>query len=420
MRKLGALAVLLLYATALLSILATPAAAEIEGPCTASFNGIHFDDIDTPGEARKRLVIQPGESVTFYAAVPDTDAVYVDILFPPLTITLFEGEAEEPSEQGSDINEVEGELELGAFAEYGSGIFQFVGRTDDCWGNAYFIIGGVDPWETVVGRTAIGITAVGVVVALTSWVPAILAGGGGVIRSVVSGGPIGVGAAVLLQQAGMVPLSATSVGVAVGGSSIASVVISKGLVAIHGAGAGGAAPGSVLTPAAVSPPPTPAATPTPPAHVPVAEATLTTPATAPTSTGSPPASASPGTTGTATPPTPEGAGVPTAPETAATGSGKGLASGAAAGAAALGATSRAAAAQKRATAGSSAVDPHWFYVTAPTEMYGLDNYDDVIGQVEPGSWYEAKAIYDDWVHAVDQSTGREGWVAKDAVNRHNA
>ena len=361
MRRLGALAILLLYAAALLSLLTTPAAAEIEGPCTASFNGIHFDDIDTPGEARKRLVIQPGESVTFYAAVPDTDIVYVDILFPPLTITLFEGEAEEPSDQGSDINEVEGELELGAFAEYGSGIFQFVGRTDDCWGNAYFIIGGVDPWETVVGRTAIGITGVGVLVALTSWVPAILAGGGGVIRSVVSGGPIGFGAAVLLQQAGMVPLSATSVGVAVGASSIASVGISKGLAAIHGATTAGASPGSVLAPTAVSPPPASAATPPPPAQVPAGDATLTP--------QPPVASTEPATTGTATPPSPEGA---------------------------------------ASASGISAIDPHWFYVTAPTEMYGLDNYGDVIGQVEPGSWYEAKAVYDDWVHAVDHESVIQG------------
>ena len=75
-----------MYAATILSVLAAPATAEIEGPCTASFNGYHFDDLDTPAEARERLVIQPGASVTFYAAVPDTDLVYVDILFPPLSM----------------------------------------------------------------------------------------------------------------------------------------------------------------------------------------------------------------------------------------------------------------------------------------------------------------------------------------------
>ncbi|MEA3502180.1 MAG: hypothetical protein U9R47_05345, partial [Actinomycetota bacterium] len=278
MRKIGAFVLMAFYCATFFALLASPVSAEIEGPCSASFNGIPFDDLDTPSEARERLVIQPGESVILRATVPDTDFVYVDVLFPPLTITLAEFEADEPSDQGSDLNEVEGEIPLGDLATYGAGIFQFVGRTDDCWGNAYFVIGGVEPWETAVGKTAIGIAGVGILIGLTSWIPAIVAGGGGVVRSVIAGGPIGLGVAVLIQQAGLVPLSATSVGVAVLGSSVVAVFVTKGLAGISGAlTGGGAASGAALpTPPPTSPPAAsvgaPAGSPPPPAETPMAPA----------------------------------------------------------------------------------------------------------------------------------------------------
>lgn len=95
----------------------------------------------------------------------------------------------------------------------------------------------------------------------------------------------------------------------------------------------------------------------------------------------------------------------------------GLAASAVAGAGVLGAASRAAAVQKRAMAGEGASDPHWFYVSAPTDVYDLDDYNTVIGRLQPGNWYAAKATYDEWVHTVDQTTGVEGWVAEHAVRR---
>jgi len=95
----------------------------------------------------------------------------------------------------------------------------------------------------------------------------------------------------------------------------------------------------------------------------------------------------------------------------------GLAASAAAGAGVLGVAARAAAAQKRAMAGEGASDPHWFSVAAPTDVYDIDDYTTVIGQLQPGNWYQARAAYDEWVHTIDQSTGAEGWVAKYAVRR---
>lgn len=410
--------------------MAAPAAAEVEGPCTASFNGYHFDELDTPAEAKERLVIQPGETVTFYAAVPDTDIVYVDILFPPLSIPLVEFEADEPSGQGSDINEVEGELDLGAFAEYGAGIFQFVGRTDDCRGNAYFIIGGIDPWETAAGKTAIGIAGVGVLIGLTSWIPAAAAGGGGIVRSAIAGGPIGLGVAVLVQQAGMIPLSAASVSVAVEAPQPDKIYVDDATLL---GDQPTPVPDATLTP---QPPETPtpdaisteAPTGSPSTTPPTTPAgTPQGPATAPAAGGTPPASpgVQPGTTAPPSPGTPATAPTPPAstptPGAGATGAGTGpnmgLAASAVAGAGVLGVASRAAAAQKRATAGGGASDPHWFYVLAPTDVYDIDDYTTVIGRLQPGNWYAARATYDEWIHTVDQTTGAEGWVARHSVRR---
>lgn len=95
----------------------------------------------------------------------------------------------------------------------------------------------------------------------------------------------------------------------------------------------------------------------------------------------------------------------------------GLAASAAAGAGVVGVAASAAAAQKRAMAGEGASDPHWFYVTAPTDVYDLNDYTTVVGRLQPGNWYAARAAYDEWVHTVDQATGAEGWVARHAVRR---
>ncbi len=84
---------------------------------------------------------------------------------------------------------------------------------------------------------------------------------------------------------------------------------------------------------------------------------------------------------------------------------------------ATGVASRAAAARKRASAGGQLVDPYWFHVTEATDLYGLDEYESILGQLAPGAWYLAKATYDEWVHVWDEESGLEGWAAKHATIR---
>lgn len=70
--------------------------------------------------------------------------------------------------------------------------------------------------------------------------------------------------------------------------------------------------------------------------------------------------------------------------------------------------------------GGQAANPYWFYVSTPTDMYGIDEYETVIARLAPGTWYTAVATYDEWVHAFDEPSGFEGWVAKDVVTPYEA
>ena len=84
------------------------------------------------------------------------------------------------------------------------------------------------------------------------------------------------------------------------------------------------------------------------------------------------------------------------------------------GPAAVGSLARAV--QQRA-AGSPGGDAYWFYVDDATPMFGLTDYQTVAVQLVPGGWYLAKATFEEWVLAVDDASGREGWVAREAVRR---
>jgi hypothetical protein len=89
-----------------------------------------------------------------------------------------------------------------------------------------------------------------------------------------------------------------------------------------------------------------------------------------------------------------------------------IAAGAVLGPAAVGSLARAV--QKRSSGAPSDDGPYWFYVDEPTPMFGLEEYREV-GEAVPGSWYLAVGTYGDWVHASDQQSMVEGWIAARAA-----
>lgn len=109
---------------------------------------------------------------------------------------------------------------------------------------------------------------------------------------------------------------------------------------------------------------------------------------------------------------PGGPGVP-----AASGTGP-LVAGGALGATAL--SSLAAAAKKRKGARQEYRDPYWFYVETATAVYGIEDYTATVTALRPGTWYLAKATYDEWVHVTDADRSFEGWTPGWAVHRQPA
>ncbi len=585
MKHVRAVIVLGILTTAFVAAMAQAASAEIVGPCTAFFNGIHFDDLDTPAEARERLVIPEGGALNFSGSVnADADFVAVDIVFSPWAYEILRESEAASEDAGDDFGSWNVDVPIGFFATYGQGIYEFRGRTDVCSGNAFFVVGDGPPWGSVIGQAAVGLAGAGVLMAAAgAWLPALISGGGGFVRCVFSGIPIGLGGAVLVQQAGLIPLSATSAGVGVAGGAVATTVIWQACSGLHGlftggssaasaATAGGAASGTAAVSGAATLPPPPSFAPpsapppasgagapapsapavaadpiTPVQPDPIVKADPATafqpdptvkadpatafqpdptvkadPATAfqpdPTSIGEakPPGGVTPssasgaatsgtapggpagsgapttaGSTGAApggTPPAATGAGAPGTPAGAggsaassaspasATGAGTGASAtagtattgGAGAGGTAGGGTAAAAGgaggagsaaagpaaaaglptgagvdlaglaakgvlglattgalmkAKKAATRRAEKGDPgdvadlYWFYVDSPTAVYPTTGEDTITAYLLPGSWYLAKATYEQWVHTVDEDRGLEGFVAQYAVNR---
>ncbi len=232
-------------------LLAAPAFGEIEGDCDAYFNGIHFDDIDTAAEAKELLVVQPGEILNLSGVIyGDIDALRVDVVFRPFVLTL--ADEYEPDSEAGGIETFNIDLPIEFLATYGSGIYEFQGSTDICSGNAFFILGGVEVWDTLIGQVALGTAGLGGLIGLTSWIPTLFTGRVGWGRDIFGGILIGIGAAVVAQQAGEVPLGAMSVGVGVGGGIAGSILIDKVCAGINGVFSGG---GSALPPPPSAPPP---------------------------------------------------------------------------------------------------------------------------------------------------------------------
>ena len=56
-------------------------------------------------------------------------------------------------------------------------------------------------------------------------------------------------------------------------------------------------------------------------------------------------------------------------------------------------------------------------VSASTDVYGLNNYETIVGQLVPGASYTAVAIYERWVHILDEISRLEGWGRQASCDR---
>lgn len=180
-------------------LLAAPAGAGIEGPCTAELNGRDVGTIDTPGTALE--VDVDGSIVATGIDNAGTATAEVGLKFAGFSAYIVDADVDQDSWTGT--------VNVSDYAFWGVGIYEVLGRSDNCEGYAFVTITGRSPFTTVLGAIGTVLALGGLAMALASWVPAFSSGSGKLGRSIGGGLLAGLGLVLLLQQFGVMPLSGT-------------------------------------------------------------------------------------------------------------------------------------------------------------------------------------------------------------------
>ena len=197
---------LLLSAAAALAFggAAVPAAAQVQGPCTASFNGVEAERIDSLSSP---LLLGDDEALVFSGTdAAGTQNAAVAVLVGPATIGQA---AASPGVAGGEFLV---SLDLADVAPYAVGLLRVRATTDNCTVEAWLRVGGRLPFTTLVGLTGIGLAVIGLtgqsaaLVARRRWSPPVAA---------AAGVATGAGLAMLGQELGRLQLSYLSIGAAV-------------------------------------------------------------------------------------------------------------------------------------------------------------------------------------------------------------
>jgi hypothetical protein len=202
-------------AVGLLWIGATPgAAADVEGPCTASFNGVAVEDID---DLASPLLMQ-SDDVLVFQGTDDTGTTSASIEVVLASITV--------DSASTDFGPVQADfsvdLDLAEMSPYAVGLFRIRGITDNCTASAWVRVTGRYPFTTLTGITAGGLALGGLAGQLTSiatrrrWSPT---------AAGLSGIATGLGGALIGQQFGRLQLSYISIGASIAVAALIGALI---------------------------------------------------------------------------------------------------------------------------------------------------------------------------------------------------
>lgn len=202
-------------AAGLLWIGATPgAAAGVDGPCTAFFNGVAVADID---DLTSPLLLQFDDVLVFQGTDDTgTTAASVEVILASITVDSASTDFG-PVQNGFSV-----ELELAEMSPYTVGLFRIRGITDNCTADAWVRVTGRFPFTTLAGITAGGLALGGLAGQLTSiatrrrWSPS---------AAGLSGIATGLGGALLGQQFGRLQLSYVSIGISIAVAALIGVII---------------------------------------------------------------------------------------------------------------------------------------------------------------------------------------------------
>lgn len=159
------------------------------------------------GDSIARAADDPGSAIRV-----DADAMaHVQGKAPGGTVTVeleFGPFASVPLDQIQTVaGSWETMLTVGKFAVYGVGLYRVVASSGGCTLTAWVRVTGRSPFATVAGGVAAGVLVLGLILQGSGLVRA-ARGRRGVLRAAVGGVPTGLGALVLAQQFGVIPLTA--------------------------------------------------------------------------------------------------------------------------------------------------------------------------------------------------------------------
>ena len=344
---------------------APPAVAQTEGPCTATFNGVEVDRIDSLDSP---LELDTTDTLLFSGiAEGGTLSAEVALIVGPITVETGTTAYATPND------EFEATISLDGVSPYGVGLFRVVGTTDDCVAEAWVRVSGRFPLATLTGLTAVGLTLggitgqLGAIVSRRRWARSAAA---------LGGVATGAGLAVIGQQMGRLQLSYPSVAAAAAAAALIGFVAAWQLNPAmreqrrerrREESAGSVVRTSLPVPADRAEERPQRSESDERARIPEAG----TPTVATARPDDEPADEPRYRPGRREEPEP----------------------------------------QPAADSG-----PYWCYVMASTDVFGLTDHTKTVATLEPGNWYLAKRTVGGWVHVVAGDDG-DGWVPATSVHR---
>jgi len=217
-RPLVRLALLVGVATLALGPLAAPANADVTGGCTVTINGIDAKTAHSPGTA---IEVNEGDTLKVVGTAPGPITGYN----VTMKYGLFGYKAKSGVVTGDETTWT-GTVKIGDYTRFGVGIYRAEGASTGtvCSGWAYIKVDGPFPLTTAAGAMAGIATIAGVAGMVSAARPpkgGRSPGKGRRVRGSIFGLLAGVGAAVLLQQFAVAPMTPMlMVGVPVGTAMI--------------------------------------------------------------------------------------------------------------------------------------------------------------------------------------------------------
>jgi|GEM_PF-1829497 len=204
-RRFALLSSLLCGGLALLAGGPGPAAAQVQGPCTAWFNGVEAERI---ASLSSPLLLGDNEALVFSGTdSAGTQNARVQVLLGPA------GLGRAVSSQSVATGEFLVSLDLADVAPYGVGLLRVRATTDNCLVEAWLRLGGRLPLATLVGLAGTVLAVAGLAAQLTA---VVLRRRWSLPLAASAGVATGAGGALLGQEFGRLQLSYPSLGAAVG------------------------------------------------------------------------------------------------------------------------------------------------------------------------------------------------------------